>query len=83
MNNKQFLKIKNKFFNIYSIDYFEFIDNDLIFIIEIKSKTKKFKFNDQNEYNRIKSFLRIYSTEFGNVNELEGFNQDDKELLID
>lgn len=80
MNNKPFIKLGNKSFNVLKINYLEINDKELSVEIEIDSTKKKFKFKDQTDYNRFTSYIKLFSTEF--ETEVETIDQS-KNLLKD
>lgn len=67
MNQKTFIKIGQKIFNLMSIDMIEISEADFAVNIETGHKTHKYKFADEKEFNRFKEFVRLFSTEFKTV----------------
>lgn len=64
MNQKQFIKIGQKIFNLVSVDMIEIYETEMGVNIEVGEKTHKYKFSDENEFNRFKEFVKMFSTEF-------------------
>ena len=59
-------------------------DEELIVTIEISFETKKFKFNNEESYNRFKSYVKLFSTEFNtDVEMIENIDDNKKPLLKD
>jgi len=84
MNNKQFIKLGNKSFNIQMISYLNLNDDDLSVSMEINFESTKFKFKNEEQYNRFKSYIRLFSTEFEiDVEIVENDLQNNKSLLKD
>lgn len=84
MNLKPFIKLGNKSFNIGMISYMDMNDDDLTVTIEISYEVKKFKFQNEETYNRFKLYVKLFSTEFNTEVELiEPINDSKKPLLKD
>jgi hypothetical protein len=84
MNYKPFIKLGNKSFNLQMISYINLNDDDLTVTIEINFDIKKFKFNNEENYNRFKSYIRLFSTDFGeNEILIEQENEANRSLLKD
>lgn len=64
MTNKQYIKLGNFTFNLTLINYMEFIEEKLIFKIGIGDVNKTFIFKDKNDFERIRSFVRLISADF-------------------
>jgi hypothetical protein len=84
MNLKPFVKLGNKSFNIHSITYMDMNDDELIVTIETSFETKKFKFKSEENFNRFKSYVKLFSTEFNtDVEMIENIDDNKKPLLKD
>jgi hypothetical protein len=82
MNNKPFIKLGNKSFNIQMINCFSLNDDDCTVVIDINFEIKKFRFKSEEQYNRFKSYLRLFSTEFDSEIEMINENDDEKKTLL-
>jgi hypothetical protein len=59
-------------------------DEELTVTIELNFETKKFKFKNEENYNRFKSYVKLFSTEFNtDVELIEQNNNTTKPLLKD
>lgn len=84
MNLKPFIKLGNKSFNIGMISYMNMDDDELTVTLEISYEVKKFKFQNEEAYNRFKSYVKLFSTEFNtDVELIEQTNDSKKPLLKD
>ena len=84
MNQKTFITLGNKSFNIHMISYMDLNDEELTVTIELNFETKKFKFKNEENYNRFKSYVKLFSTEFNtDVELIEQNNNTTKPLLKD
>lgn len=84
MNQKTFITLGNKSFNIHMISYIDMNDEELIVTLELNFETKKFKFKSEENYNRFKSYVKLFSTEFNtDVELIEQNNNTNKPLLKD
>lgn len=66
MEYKGYIKLDNKLFNINKIDFFEFIDEELSVLIVISNQNFKFKFDKEEHYARINSYMKLFYNEFNN-----------------
>lgn len=82
MNNKPFIKLGNKSFNIQMINSFSLNDDDCTVVIDINFETIKFRFKSDEQYNRFKSYLRLFSTEFDSEIEMINENDNEKKTLL-
>ena len=59
-------------------------DDELIVTIETSFETKKFKFKSEENFNRFKSYVKLFSTEFNtDVEMIENIDDNKKPLLKD
>jgi len=83
MNYKPFIKLGNKSFNLQMISYLNLNDEDrtVTLNINLEKSYHKHKFDTDETYQRFKSYIRLFSTDFGEgeVQEIE----QDKSLLTD
>jgi hypothetical protein len=82
MNLKPFIKLGNKSFNIGMISYMNMDDDELTVTLEISYEVKKFKFQNEESYNRFKSYVKLFSTEFNTDVELIEQTSDSKKPLL-
>ena len=84
MNNKPFIKLGNKSFNIHMISSMTLEDDDYTVILDINFELIKFKFKTEDQYNRFKSYIRLFSTVFeSEVEIINDSDQQKKSLLKD
>jgi len=84
MNNKPFIKLGNKSFNIHMISSMTLEDDDYTVILDINFELIKFKFKTEDQYNRFKSYIRLFSTELeSEVEIINDSDQQKKSLLKD
>lgn len=62
-NTKNFIKLGNKCINLLSVDYLTYDDYELTLKIFINYDELNFKFNSQEEFHRLKSYIKLFSTE--------------------
>ena len=64
MDNKIFIKLGNKSFNLSKVDFIELDQEKLCVEIIINFDSIKFKFDSEETFNRFASYVRLFSTEF-------------------
>lgn len=64
------------------INSFSLNDDDCTVVIDINFETIKFRFKSDEQYNRFKSYLRLFSTEFDSEIEMINENVNEKKTLL-
>lgn len=64
------------------INSFSLNDDDCTVVIDINFETIKFRFKSDEQYNRFKSYLRLFSTEFDSEIEMINENDNEKKTLL-
>lgn len=82
MNNKPFIKLGNKSFNIQMINSFSLNDEECSVVIDINFETIKFRFKSEEQYKRFKSYIRLFSTEFDSEIEIIDEIDDEKKKIL-
>jgi hypothetical protein len=81
MNYKPFIKLGNKSFNIQMISYLNLDDTEKTVTLVINMENIKHQFESEETYKRFKSYIKLFSTDFGE-GELQETEQN-KSLLTD
>lgn len=81
MNNKTYIKLGNKIFNIIAISMIEFFDDELGASMKTEGSEFKIKFGSAQEMERFKTYFRMMSTEFDSSVELAEDKHKTKEIL--
>lgn len=83
MNQKSYIKIGNKAFNLLAIDYIELDEKNRTVTIKINSDVEKYKFDNEKEFDRFEKYSKLFSTEFFEASPVENNNgSNKKEILI-
>lgn len=84
MESKIFIKLGNKSLNLSKVDFIELDQEKLSVFLSINFDNMKFKFKDEESFNRFVSFVRLFSTEFDcEVEKLpEGTEDDNNEKKL-
>lgn len=65
MDYKKFIKLDNIVINLEKIQYLEFSTDELLISIkESESEIMNFQFDSKEYFERFKSYIQMYSTEF-------------------
>lgn len=82
MESKIFIKLGNKSFNLSKIDFIELDQEKLSVYLIINFDSMKFKFKEEESYNRFASFIKLFSTEFDcEIEKLSEETENKKDLL--
>lgn len=82
MNYKTFIKLGDKLFNVTKVDYMEFNEEDLIVTVYINYESIKFKFKKEEAFNRLASYVKLFSNEFDcDVEKIDEVEKNEKEIL--
>jgi len=70
MNQKAFIKIEDKILNLVSLECMEFSELEKTVFIKLEQSEHKFKFEDEKEFERLRTYMRILSSQFESAKEI-------------
>lgn len=83
MNQKSYIKLGNKVFNLLAIHYIEFDEKNRTVTIKVDTVENKYKFDDDKEFERFQKYSNLFSTEFFEASPVENNDSSkNKEILI-
>ena len=70
MDHKTFIKLGSKTLNIASMVSIDFSEDDKTVFIVFEKSEHKFKFTDEKEFERLKTYMRMISNQFESAEEI-------------
>lgn len=70
MNQKTFIKLGNKIYNIDSLISIDFSEEEKSVLIALEKSEHKIKFGNEKEFERFKTYMRMISNEFESAEEI-------------
>ena len=70
MNQKTFIKLGSRTFNVASMVSIDFSEEDKTVFIVLEKSEHKIRFSDEKEFERLKTYMRMISNQFESAEEI-------------